>query len=42
VVSSLTPPFPKPLFLARGGFLKVKKLEKEEVWREYEESREGV
>jgi hypothetical protein len=28
------PPFPKPLFLARGGFLNLKKLEKKEVLRE--------
>jgi len=32
------PPFPKPLFLARGGFFGVKKLEKEEVLREGGES----
>jgi hypothetical protein len=35
---SLTPPFPRPLFLARGGFFGVKKLEKEEVLREGGES----
>jgi len=33
-LESLTPPFPRPLFLARGGFFGVKKLEKERVLRE--------
>jgi hypothetical protein len=34
VLSSVTPPLPRPLFLARGGFLNLKKLEKERVLRE--------